>query len=962
MTKPMLPFKRPLLEQTNTSAAASSSGSKEGSRGGQDGLTSYNVPMRRLQLNNNNTHFSKDGALQSSVKKDFLLQRTSSYNRDREFALAFCKQLNENLKVGKAMLHPGSPRQRSPLPPSTVSKPPPERRASLEPQDEGSIPSMEQDIQCSDSKVDRLLNGDYNSSALNPDSSHQVREGGTSSQEATTPAGRLSLKRRRESSTEGKRDGKRLCEEDSCITPACVSFSSSAGAHNINSPPKYVRSAILKRSKETGCLMLEDRTKVSSSLARQLFEEPSRETRSESSKHKSATQPTNNSKTSHLKREIKISTESKCREGCSEPAGSSTSLSAKVNPKCSDERNDLSGLMDEIKIDSPPTPLGSKNDELKTPKLDPDASPRDDLPFIPAKSDAEEKLGIIWNDSLDSELGYDVASGLESVLSLSSSDSSEEEQLLSLQEILARSAQVPTTPDKGAFSEPSTPVPKDAPMDGERKVLSYKNTLEQMLKEKEQNQKSKELEMQLLQTCKENLIKLDEDEANENAEAALSHEQREFLQRFSVTSCAIRDIHPGEEVFTLTNFGRLFSHQNLDLRKISVTPNNRAQRILLQAPTDHVLLLLSAGLFRRAYSTSPCQPQVTRWLFQMMSVHPNLGTCAQILESMTTIALYAAQHIVENSSKKFEVWVPSIKDVALVFLNMGVSFVNLFPLEGLQPTFTEGDLLESLEIKPDETRLKKQCDAFPEHNFENIVKYLALCAALCPRAYTDEELLLLLTLVCKVSLETCLQLLPTKDLSCLLQHILNNMTHWEIQLAQVCQAITDLTEDHHNLRRLVQILPYSDRGKQLRRHLSVSIISKLLNHHCTYKPLHIEFQLSDLRGYLPRMRPSTLLKSFIAAQNDQQEAENCASTPDQQAYYLCYSLLALTNEASNFEFLPSSQRNELLLLSAELEKHIKCDIRESEKMLYRSERFCSKNLYQMASSSPKITASRGKTL
>lgn len=122
--------------------------------------------------------------------------------------------------------------------------------------------------------------------------------------------------------------------------------------------------------------------------------------------------------------------------------------------------------------------------------------------------------------------------------------------------------------------------------------------------------RSKELEMELLQACKEDLLKLDEED--ENAEEGLSHEQRlfffclfvyepqkislkhfddnchlslfyrEFLERFSVSSCVIRDIHPGEEVFTLTNFGRLFNHQSLDLRKIGVTPNNRAQQTLLQ--------------------------------------------------------------------------------------------------------------------------------------------------------------------------------------------------------------------------------------------------------------------------------------------------------------------------------------------------------------------------------------------
>nr|XP_021328353.1 uncharacterized protein slf2 isoform X4 [Danio rerio] len=80
------------------------------------------------------------------------------------------------------------------------------------------------------------------------------------------------------------------------------------------------------------------------------------------------------------------------------------------------------------------------------------------------------------------------------------------------------------------------------------------------------------------------------------------------------------------------------------------------------------------------------------------------------------------------------------------------------------------------------------------------------------------------------------------------------------------------------------------------------------------------------------MRPSSLLKSLSSARG----SEDCDATLDQQAYYLCYSLLTLTNEASNFEFLPSAQRNDLRCLSSLLEKHIKCDIRESEKMLYRS--------------------------
>lgn len=224
---------------------------------------------------------------------------------------------------------------------------------------------------------------------------------------------------------------------------------------------------------------------------------------------------------------------------------------------------------------------------------------------------------------------------------------------------------------------------------------------------------------------------------------------------------------------------------------------------------------------------------------------------------------------------------PSLQDVALVFLNMGVSFVSLFPLEALQPSFTEGDLLwvlsfcsiqhhpyqsftychfwtwihifiNELEVvvsmlmsllfiylfifcqrefgnsawwyKKWERRLHISRAQFWEHpqgNFRQdgvwfachdliksvviisyqlvctcvsfLMQYLALCTALCPRMYSDEELLLMLTVVCRVSLETHLQLLPTGDLSCLLQHLLNNMTDWDMQVRHCTRTRSVLT-------------------------------------------------------------------------------------------------------------------------------------------------------------------------
>lgn len=47
----------------------------------------------------------------------------------------------------------------------------------------------------------------------------------------------------------------------------------------------------------------------------------------------------------------------------------------------------------------------------------------------------------------------------------------------------------------------------------------------------------------------------------------------------------------------------------------------------------------------------------------------------------------------EHGNQQFKVWVPSLADVTLILMNMGASFVSLFPFENLQPSFTEADLL-----------------------------------------------------------------------------------------------------------------------------------------------------------------------------------------------------------------------------------------------------------------------------
>ncbi|XP_041646052.1 SMC5-SMC6 complex localization factor protein 2 isoform X2 [Cheilinus undulatus] len=559
-------------------------------------------------------------------------------------------------------------------------------------------------------------------------------------------------------------------------------------------------------------------------------------------------------------------------------------------------------------------------------------------PLLQRQASRELKQEVKNVDPVDVELDLDLSLALDLDLT-QSSHSSEDEQLLSLQEMMERATKPPDTPEKGAFSEPGTPGPlscklKKQPLPAYTKTCNYKNSLDQMLKEINTNKRSKEVETQLLTACKEDLLRIAEyEETEENQDEGISTEHQEFLQRYSLISSAIREVPPGELVFSLEKFGQIFNHNTLQLRQCMITPEGAAQKTLLWSSPAHLRLNVNSGLFLEVYAChSPCPTQVTRFLFKMMSVHNERVVSENILQTLYGIATTAAYQIVKNKSQKFQVWVPSLADITLVLLNMGASFVTLFPFENLQPPFTEGDLLGDAHVKAESSSTREEQCSFPEHNCINILKYLSYCLDLCPKAYSDDELLLLLTVVGKVGLDTQLILQSASELYPLQYKIVNNFRDWNTMLPRICLALTDLTDDHHNMCALVTMLSDNTRGKQLRRHLSLCMISKLLDGNCTYRPTEEEIQLSELRRFLPRMQPSTLLRSMLRNQRDKEDME----TLDQQSYYLCYSLLTLVNEASNFQFFPAHQKEQLLILCSELEMHVKCDIRESEKRLYRS--------------------------
>ncbi|NXW41660.1 SLF2 protein, partial [Nyctiprogne leucopyga] len=473
--------------------------------------------------------------------------------------------------------------------------------------------------------------------------------------------------------------------------------------------------------------------------------------------------------------------------------------------------------------------------------------------------------------------------------------------------------------------------------------VSYVNSLEHLLKEKEESKRVDELEKRLQEDIQRRETDSSDGGDNENAsgDEDLSEEHRDFIKKFSVIANAIPDCHPGEDIFDLSTSGKIFNQHNLDLRSFDFVPQNPIEKLLLGSGVTQQLSLAINGFLSSAYSCILCPIPILKWLFQMMSVHPDYCVSTQILDRLMEITLKNAS-ISDEQSKP---WIPSLADVSAVFVNMGVAFRSLFPLQHLQPNFNECDILSQIQEtvskqqpRGDLTSASPAFSSLPENNLINVIKFLGFCTTVIQGGYTDQEILLLLLLLFKISLEKQLKQIPLIDFQCLFIKLLISVKDWDTKMPELCLAVSELSSHHHNLLWLVQLVPsWIIRGREVRRHLSLVIISKLLNKRHIEIPDDSDEQMSLLHQFLVYMKPSNLLKKMregLGQQND--DGDRLHAELEQEAYYLIYILLHLVSEASFFDVVNSNQRQHLLKLCGALDKHIKCDIREDARLFYRT--------------------------
>ncbi|XP_059586503.1 protein FAM178B isoform X2 [Alligator mississippiensis] len=155
------------------------------------------------------------------------------------------------------------------------------------------------------------------------------------------------------------------------------------------------------------------------------------------------------------------------------------------------------------------------------------------------------------------------------------------------------------------------------------------------------------------------------------------------------------------------------------------------------------------------------------------------------------------------------------------------------------------------------------------------------------------------------------------------------------KLPALCGALAHVSQHHHNLVTVVRLLPDTTaRGRQLRQHLSLCLISRLLGMpDGTVVPSTKEGQLRQLCCLLALMKPAALRCHLPPP-------EPWSPGLDWEACYLCYSLLSLADTAVGTECSSPEHKCLWQELCAQLQRHLGSGLPEGPGLLFVTQLKC----------------------
>ncbi|KAJ7305232.1 hypothetical protein JRQ81_011143 [Phrynocephalus forsythii] len=417
---------------------------------------------------------------------------------------------------------------------------------------------------------------------------------------------------------------------------------------------------------------------------------------------------------------------------------------------------------------------------------------------------------------------------------------------------------------------------------------------------------------------------------------------RLILQQFSTVQGTIPAVHPGEHIFCPPGYART----PMALDTSGLKPQSPLEDLFFRSQFTRQVEILQDGLLSSLYG-GPCAvaPRpVLCWLFQLMSLSPEIS--ADAFRALWEISV----HQIASADKiNSEFWCPNLTDVLQAFYHLGAHTSTLFPAGLVQPEFRSEELefLEPFLGSPGIDR-----ERHPENTpcwvtlgamLGRIFKFLTLCLASRPHDYPDQQRWTLLALLCRISLDRTLRKQPQVELQQLMLTLLQGIRDWPGKLPGFCRSLCHVSQHHHNLVAVVHSFPETTaRGRELRRHLSLCFIAKLLGRTemATMSHWREETQLKHLACLLPLMKPSILKQALqwegVLREPPRRGRQEAPTDLDLEACYLCHSLLILANVVVGTKAVPLREQGCLQQLCAQLHQHVGANIREDPCLMYRT--------------------------
>lgn len=310
-------------------------------------------------------------------------------------------------------------------------------------------------------------------------------------------------------------------------------------------------------------------------------------------------------------------------------------------------------------------------------------------------------------------------------------------------------------------------------------------------------------------------------------------EHKAELEKMNAVEKKIRKLHPGEMIFDICRFKSLFSFpESLTLTSCGFLPgHSRTDQVMLSLPPDHLLEFLSPELFRIVFPAISSQEKFLTFIFYLLSISPDFRISHRLHEIL---------HVVLHG--QLSTWTPSTFDVCIVLSNYGTLLSNICPDHSLF-NFSETDLMCRF-VKPDsvescrETSQDKDARSaeklprgYETFNLKLITQFLTDSLAVRSENYMLQDCLALTLIYLRISLDHKLsdgQL--SWDFELFFAAVINAVApeHWNNWVKDLCDHLTYLTNDHHNMVYLVGLMPLVERGHLLKRVLSLAFMLELL--------------------------------------------------------------------------------------------------------------------------------------